>query len=93
LHTSQPTKESHKNQAIDSKKKLAYSNPLRLALEWKKGLETGRYASQAAIAREHGISRARVTQLMNLLKISPAILQMTDGLLIERRIRAILKGT
>lgn len=72
LHTAQSVKEkSHNNQAVKPKKKLNYGNPLRLAREWQKGLETGRCASQAAIAREHGISRARVTQLMNLLKNFP----------------------
>lgn len=44
-------------------------------MEWQKGLEEGRYASKAAIARELGISRARVTQILNVLKLPPDQLQ------------------
>ncbi|OGP13961.1 MAG: hypothetical protein A2054_09025 [Deltaproteobacteria bacterium GWA2_55_10] len=58
---------------------------------WQKELEEGRYASKAVIAMEHGISRARVTQIMNLLKISPALLKSLHGALTERKSRAILK--
>lgn len=62
-------------------------------MEWQRGLDEGRYGSRAAIAKECGISRARVTQVMNLLKISPDLFKNTDGLLTERRIRVTLKGS
>ena len=40
------------------------------AVEWKKMLDDGTVASSSEIARIEGISRARVTQIMNLLKLS-----------------------
>ncbi len=40
------------------------------AMKWKKMLETGEFKSQSEIARGEGLSRARVTQIMNLLKLS-----------------------
>ncbi|HLE17595.1 MAG TPA: hypothetical protein VI728_04835 [Syntrophales bacterium] len=46
-------------------------------MDWQKGLEEGRYVSKAAIARKLGISRARVTQIMNILKLSSV---SSDGL-------------
>jgi len=83
---------THKNRAVKSKGKLVYSNPMTLALEWLKGLEEGRYASRAAIAKELGISRTRVTQIMNVLRLPSDLLRDPLGNLTERKIRAILNG-
>ena len=47
-----------------------YRNPILLAREWQKSLEVGIYASKADLARRKGISRARVTQILNLLRLS-----------------------
>ena len=46
---------------------------LRKANEWKALLESGKIASQAEIARQEGISRARVTQVTGLLRLAPEI--------------------
>ncbi|GAB4163373.1 MAG: hypothetical protein Fur0037_29100 [Planctomycetota bacterium] len=46
---------------------------LRKALEWQALLESGEVSNQAAIARREGITRARVTQIMGLLKLAPEI--------------------
>ena len=46
---------------------------LRKALEWQALLESGEVSSQAAIARREGITRARVTQVMGLLRLAPEI--------------------
>ena len=46
---------------------------LRKALEWRRQLDAGEVANQAAIARREGISRARVTQILALLRLAPAI--------------------
>ena len=43
------------------------------AIEWQALLESGEASSQAAIARREGISRARVTQVMGLLRLAPEI--------------------
>jgi hypothetical protein len=41
--------------------------------EWQALLESGELANQAAIARQEGITRARVTQVMGLLRLAPEI--------------------
>jgi len=46
---------------------------LRKAIEWQALLESGEVANQAAIARREGITRARVTQVMGLLRLAPEI--------------------
>ena len=46
---------------------------LRKAIEWKALLESGEVASQAEIARREGVTRARVTQIMGLLRLAPEI--------------------
>lgn len=46
---------------------------LRKALEWRRQLDADEVRSQAEIARWEGLTRARVTQIMGLLRLSPAI--------------------
>ncbi|GAB4366196.1 MAG: hypothetical protein Kow00128_09410 [Deltaproteobacteria bacterium] len=46
---------------------------LRKAIEWRRQLDTGEVRNQAEIARREGITRARVTQVMGLLKLAPEI--------------------
>ena len=46
---------------------------LRKAIEWKALLESGQIATQAEIACQEGITRARVTQVMGLLRLAPEI--------------------
>lgn len=48
---------------------------LRKALRWRAELESGTVANQAAIASREGITRARVTQIMALLSLTPEIQQ------------------
>jgi len=70
---------------------------LRKAIEWKDLLEFGKVASQAEIARREGITRARVTQVLDLLRLAPEIqekiLTLTDPLhrrpVTERMLRPI----
>ena len=42
------------------------------ALEWQRQLDSGEVRSKADIARREGLTRARVTQIMNLLRGSSA---------------------
>ena len=44
---------------------------LRKALEWQALLQSGQVHNQAEIARREGITRARVTQVMSLLRLPP----------------------
>lgn len=46
---------------------------LRKAIEWQALLESGEASNQAAIARNEGVTRARVTQIMGLLRLTPEI--------------------
>ena len=46
---------------------------LRKAIEWKALIESGKIATQAEIARQEGITRARVTQVMGMLRLAPEI--------------------
>ena len=62
-------------------------------------MEKGEYKSQADLARKKGISRARVTQILNLLKLDPEVQEMVVGLgdplksgsVTERKLRAIVE--
>ena len=46
---------------------------LRKAIEWRALLESGDAANQTDIARKEGITRARVTQIMGMLRLAPEI--------------------
>ena len=70
---------------------------LRKANEWKALLESGKIASQAEISLREGITRARVTQIMAMLRLAPEIrekiLSLPDTLhrppMTERMLRPI----
>lgn len=51
-----------------------YRNPVYLAEEWRNRMQNKGF-SKADLARELGVSRARVTQVMNILKLSKASLE------------------
>ena len=46
---------------------------LRKAIEWQTLLESGKVATQSDIACQEGITRARVTQVLGLLRLAPEI--------------------
>ena len=46
---------------------------LRKAIEWRRQLDGGEVRNQATIARREGITRARVTQVMGMLRLGPEI--------------------
>ena len=48
---------------------------LRKAIEWQALLESGKIANQTDIARREGITRARVAQVMGMLRLAPEILE------------------
>jgi hypothetical protein len=58
----------------------AYRNPIILAREWQQALDSGEHGSQADLARKRGISRARVTQVLHLLKLAPDVLNAIAAL-------------
>ena len=72
---------------------------LRQAEDWKRLLDAGG-VNQADLARLHGLSRARVTQSLNLLKLHPSILEYirhpasgSDLRLTERKVRPLIRLT
>jgi hypothetical protein len=75
-----------------------YRNPIYLAMEWERAISSGEYSSSASLAYHLGVSRARVTQVMNLLKLSPKALDVISGLgdpigahmITERSLRPLL---
>jgi hypothetical protein len=75
-----------------------YRNPVILAQEWQRALTDLGCASRADIARELGVSRACVTQVLQLLELAPeavsAIAALGDPLhtpvVTERRLRPLL---
>jgi hypothetical protein len=46
---------------------------LRKAIEWRRQIDAGEVQNKAEIARREGITRARVTQVMELLRLAPEI--------------------
>lgn len=68
-----------------------------MAMEWQRQLDAGEVDTQAAIARCEGITRARVTQVMAMLRLAPEIqeriLTMPDSvgrpMISERALRPI----
>ncbi|GFO81823.1 MAG: hypothetical protein A49_14500 [Methyloceanibacter sp.] len=56
---------------------------LRKAIEWRRQLDAGEVTNQAAIARREGVTRARVTQVLGLLRLPEEtraqILEMPQG--------------
>jgi hypothetical protein len=73
-------------------------NPIIMAQEWQQALHNGTYSSAADLARKLGISRARVAQVLHLLKLEPdalnAIAAFGDPLpsraITERMLRSIV---
>jgi hypothetical protein len=77
--------------------KKTYRNPIFLAREYKKMIDSGEVKNQAELATLKGISRARVTQILNLLKLNKSIIDnleeigdpMNRKVISERELRKI----
>jgi hypothetical protein len=57
-----------------------YRNPIYLAREWQKDLSEKKYRSRADLSRKLGVSRARVTQVLNLLKLPEDIIDKVNAM-------------
>jgi hypothetical protein len=57
------------------------------AIEWKRMFDDGVVGSLSEIAKREGLTRARVTQVMNLLKLSDGVKMFLAGLNDPREIR------
>jgi hypothetical protein len=75
-----------------------YRNPIIVAQEWQQALHNGTYSSAADLARKLGISRARVTQVLHLLKLESDVLNgiailgdpLPSRFITERMLRSII---
>jgi biotin operon repressor len=75
-----------------------YRNPIFLARKWKSMLEIGEYSSRTDLARALGVSRARVAQLLRLLRLDPTVIEKITALgdplssqtVTERKLRPIV---
>ena len=75
-------------------------HPIHLALKWRQMLDRDPDLNMAQLARNQNLSRARVTQIMNLLalpkRVQESIVALQDPaeirFLNERRLRAIALG-
>ena len=78
--------------------KKTYRNPIIVAQEMQKLLDEGIYSSKADLARNLCISRARVTQMLNIFKIDQElqniIVTLVDPLssqiITERKLRRLI---
>ena len=57
-----------------------YRNPIYLAREYKNMIDSTEAKNQAELAKLKGISRARVTQILRLLKLNSLIIQELEKL-------------
>jgi hypothetical protein len=72
---------------------------LALAEEWQRQLDAGEVKHRAEISHREGVSRARVTQIMHLLKLHPTIQDYVRSLtpdtperiVTERKLRKLTK--
>ena len=81
--------------------KRQYRNPIYLAKEWRRDLDNGVFASPAELAHHLKVSRARVTQILNLLKLAPEVIERVSSLgdpiispvVAEKKLRPLLALT
>jgi hypothetical protein len=52
-----------------------YRNPVTVVREWQEMLENGKCVSPADLARTLGVSRARVIQVLRVLRLTPEVLK------------------
>jgi hypothetical protein len=79
-------------------KAKSYRNPICVAREWQTALEERTYSCAADLARTLSISRARVTQMLRLLRLHPEVLEaiaalgdpLPSRLVTERMLRPIV---
>ena len=57
------------------KLKKIYQNPIYTALQWRAMLDKGQFKSKAELGRHFGVSRVRVVQMLNLLKLEAEVIE------------------
>jgi len=72
---------------------------IQRARRWREQIERGEVKNAAQLARDHGVTRARISQVMALLRLAPEVMAYIDDLdgsegcrhLTERRVRTIAR--
>ncbi len=75
-----------------------YRGSINLAQEWESSLADGKCTSRADLARQLGVTRARVTQVLGLLDLAPEVVnilaalgdELTRPVVTERMLRRLL---
>jgi len=83
---------------VKSKRPTTYRNPIALAKEWQAALESGECVSEADLACRLCVSRARVSQVLRLLRLSSEALDriaalgdpLAEPILTERKLRPVV---
>jgi hypothetical protein len=83
----------------DDPSKTVPINPIMLALSFQSMLDQGMVENQSQLAGQVGLTRSRVTQLLNLLKLPPDIVQALSNtqehvevaFFTERRLRRLTR--
>ena len=76
-----------------------YRNPIYLAKEYKRMIESGQARNEADLSRQIGVSRVTVNHFITLLKLTPEVIQSIEEIgdpmpkryITERRLRSIVK--
>lgn len=82
---------------IPSPRKI-YRTPVHVARAWHSHIAEGLFESAADLSRHVGVSRARVTQVLNLLRLAPDVLDsitdlgdpLSSPLVTERMLRNLI---
>ena len=56
-----------------------YRNPIYLAKEYKRMIDSGKVKNQADLALKLGVSRVRIHQILSLLKLNSLIIQKLES--------------
>jgi len=75
-----------------------YRNPIAVAQELQRLLSAGECVSRADLARQLGVTRARVTQVLGLLELTPEVVEalaalgdpLSKPIVTERSLRSLL---
>jgi len=82
------------------KEPKTYTNPVKEAMALQVQLDSGGFESRAELAKKMGVSRAKITQMLNLLDLDAEIVEFmlslseTDerlAVLTERRLRMLVQ--
>lgn len=81
--------------------KHLYRNPIYLAREYRGIIDNGQVINQSELARKLGVSRIRVHQVLNLLKLNLLIIEelekfgdsLESKIITERMLQSYIKKT